>query len=363
MPGDSAKKSFLNYTIEGHPQTVSFAKLNQINSITTKKGLILGIGIGCGVVLGFVSWCSLPKRKTPVFILNQLCLWLMVLRCILYMVYLTGPFNSISWMLDPLADSFDSAFNVTIAVSVVYVMLIASIESLFVFQVYVMFKGIKNYVIKWLTVAASCAFALAVVLMYIIETTYNLKDTWQKLQGHSMPVRWNINLPFILFCASINCLSILLVGKLLMAIRTRQVLGLKQFNALHVLLIMTLQTCIIPSAMIIYNYSLTERSPIYVNLSVIVIVCSMPFSSLWASSANNSSLPNSCLNSVFSRVASRESNETLTFSFRSKADAKEDYSPDFEKSFGGKSTSERDDATIDRILQQIEMELRIQTSR
>lgn len=354
----------LNYTIDDLEFSIPFAALNHLNDVSTKKGLVMGLGIGAGVILALASWCSISNKKTPVFILNQICLWLMVLRCILYMVYLLGPLNSLSYILTNIEDNYESAFNVSIVVSVVYVLLICAIECLFVFQVYVMFKAFKNKFHKWVSIGASALLALTVLIFYVVETTYNLRDDWAFFEGGPRIVRWRINLPFILFCVSINCLSVLLIAKLAVAIHTRRVLGLKQFNALHVLLIMALQTCIIPSAMTIYNYSLTVGSPIYVNLSVIVIVCNLPFSSLWASSANNSSVPSSCQNSVFSRVSSRTSEETLTFSFKGKANHKGENSlDDFEKGFNNTSVSDDDGATINRILREIEMELKMQPIR
>lgn len=354
----------LNYTVDDSQFSLSFGALDHLSDLSTKKGLVMGLGIGAGVVLALASWCSISKKKTPVFILNQICLWLMVLRCTLYMVYLLGPLNYVSYIVTNIEDNYESAFNVSIVVSVVNVLLISAIECLFVFQVFVMFKALKRKACKWLLIGASILLALAVFVIYVVETTYNLKDDWAFFNGAPRTVRWRVNLPFILFCVSINCLSILLIVKLAVAIRTRRVLGLKQFNALHVLLIMTLQTCIIPSAMTIYNYTLTDGSPIYVNLSVIIVVCNLPFSSLWATSTNNSSVPSSCQNSVFSRVSSNNSEETLTFSFRGKANHKgENNSDDYEKGYNNGSVSDDDGATINRILKEIEMELKIQPTR
>ena len=49
-------------------------------------------------------------------------------------------------------------------------------------------------------------------------------------------------------------MTILLIGKLIIAIRTRRYLGLKQFDSFHILLIGFSQTLIIPS--IIFGGSL-----------------------------------------------------------------------------------------------------------
>lgn len=354
---------FLNYTVDGQPLSVTFLALDLFVNTRAQKSLIQGLGIGCGVILAFVSWFSITNRKTPVFLLNQVCLVLMVVRCVLFMIFLMSLMSSVTFAYTGISMNFEDDFRVTVAVSVVYVLLIAAIECLFVFQVYVMFKSCKKRLYLFAMVGFSSALGLCVIIMYIVETTYNLRDTWDLFMGMPKEAHWRDNLPFLLFCGSINFLSILLIGKLVMAIRTRRVLGLKQFNALHILLIMTLQTCVIPSAMVIYNYSLSESSPIFVNLSVIVIVCNLPFSSLWASSANNTSTPSSCNNSVFSRTPSRDSNDTLAFSFRSRTQAKE--TPGFsDKEYVHKSrVSDGDDTTIDRILQEIEMELKIQSTR
>lgn len=352
----------LNYTVFDRPFSVTFAELEHYGSTSTIMGMMQGFGIGCSVVLSFVSWCSISNKKTPVFILNQICLFLLAVRSVLFMVYLRGPLNSLAFLFTGILKSY-SAFRVSVAVSAIYVCLIVAVECLLVFQVYVMFKSCNSRIKRLAVLAFSCALAAVVVVIYIVQTTFSLQNSWAQLNGHKGSAMWRANLPFILFCASINFLSVLLVGKLLMAIHLRRHLGLKQFNPLHVLLIMTLQTCIIPSAMAIYNYSLTERSPVYFNLSIIMVVCNMPFSSLWASTANISEVPNSCQNSVFSRISSndsRDSSETLAFSFRSKAVQKSPFSEKDNYPHSAMSVgSDGDYSTINRMYHEINMHQRV----
>lgn len=84
-------------------------------------------------------------------------------------------------------------------------------------------------------------------------------------------------------------MTILLIGKLIIAIRTRRYLGLKQFDSFHILLIGFSQTLIIPSIILVvhYFYLSQNKDSLLQQISLLLIILMLPLSSLWAQTANN----------------------------------------------------------------------------
>ena len=83
-------------------------------------------------------------------------------------------------------------------------------------------------------------------------------------------------------------MTILLIGKLIIAIRTRRYLGLKQFDSFHILLIGFSQTLIIPSIILVvhYFYLSQNKDSLLQQISLLLIILMLPLSS-YGSTANN----------------------------------------------------------------------------
>lgn len=300
----------LNYTIEGQTVSILFGDLDSALHDTIRRTFVQGLAIGSGVVLLLISWLLVANKKTPMFVLHQTCLLLLVIRLAFYLAYLLGPLNSYLYAYTSLFYNYWSAFRLAIATNVFYILLIAAIECTMALQVYVIFKSAKSSRWSWYLLSVSGALGLTVVVLYMISITNYLISMKEAVEvGYSEYASWQNNVPFILFSVSINFTCVLLILKLFIAVRTRRVLGLRQFGTMHILLIMSTQTCIIPSIMTIYNYLRGDESPEYVNLSLVLIVCNLPFSSLWASTANNSLSPQSFHPGLFSRTVSGASSE------------------------------------------------------
>lgn len=295
-------KVVLNYTVAGTELATTFGQLDGTLRESIGEAVVQGLSLGCGIVLLIVSWIMVKTKLTPMFVLHQTALALMVVRAALYLAYLLGPLDLLSFQYTGIFADYWGAFHLTIAVNVLYILLISSIECILVYQVHVIFRTLKSRIWKVSVVSLSAALGLAVVILYIVSITQTLLNfRSQILYGYEVYATWQTNVPFILFSVLINTTCVALVVKLCMAVKTRRVLGLRQFDAFHILLIMALQTCVIPSIMVIYNYSQALMSTVFVSLSVVIVVCNLPFSSLWAHSANNSPVPSSCLSSLFSQ--------------------------------------------------------------
>lgn len=184
-----------------------------------------------------------------------------------------------------------------------------------VFQIYIIFKSPEVRHLGYILTGAASALALTIVALYIHSTVISAVQLKEQLLMHEIKITnsWVNNVPIILFSASLNVMCIILIAKLALAIKTRRYLGLKQFDGLHILMITSTQTFIVPSVLMIVNYKQSSSYlTLLANISVILVVCNLPLSSLWAASANNSSTPTSSANTVFSRWDSKFSDtETI----------------------------------------------------
>lgn len=303
----------LNYTVNGYPLEVTFGQLELSSQTFMNFAIIHGVAVGVGFLLLVLSWAIVINKKTPIFIMNQVSLLLLVLRSALYLAYLEGPLTKLSYIYTGIFTGSWNAYYVTLAANILFCFLVASVETTMVFQVYVMFKPSKQKF--WgMALAALCgALGVAVVVLYINSSVHVTKVLKAQLSNKefSQYASWVGNLPIIMFSCTVNLLSVILVLKLAVAVRTRWTLGLKQFDSFHILIIMISQTFIIPSALVIANYA-NPSSNFLSSLSFIIAVFNLPLGSLWASSSNSGSHPTSTANTVLQRVdTSASSQDTL----------------------------------------------------
>lgn len=293
----------LNYTVDGVLAQATFAEFDSVTTQSLQRAIVHGVGVGCGIMLLFLSWVVIINKKTPIFVMNQVTLVLMVIKLSLYLAYLLGPLNSLAYIFTGIANNDWNAYRVTVATNVFHILLIASVETTLVFQIYVVFKSPEVRRAGYALTGLAAAFGVVTVGFYFNSTIRNDIQLKNQLLSSSYSTygSWVNSVPIILFSASLNFTCIVLIYKLVKAVRTRRYLGLKQFDSFHILIISTTQTCIIPSILVIVNYKQTDSSTLLANISVILAVCNLPLSSLWATSANNSPQPSSSQNSVLSR--------------------------------------------------------------
>lgn len=350
-----ATSTALTYVLDGQTMLVSFHELDTSTKETVRFAIIHSIAIGVGSMLMLFSWIIVINKKTPIFVLNQCSLLLLVVRSGLYLGYLLGPISLFSYLYAGDPDGVWNAYYLTVGTNIVYSLLIASVEASMVFQVYVIFKSTNKKHWGGLLTALCGLLGVVVVVFNIISSINATKIMREHLNNveFSSYGSWVTNLPIIFFSATVNLLSTILLFKLVAAIRTRRVLGLKQFDGFHILVITMSQTLIIPSALVVANYSHISTN-LLSSLSFILTVCNLPFGSLWAISSNHNVQPTSAPNTVLNRCASHASSEG-TYAVKDDVSLRKNYSVDFEKGPQTASTSpDNDQDSVDRILDGLE---------
>ncbi|CCF57337.1 hypothetical protein KAFR_0C03450 [Kazachstania africana CBS 2517] len=290
-PSYDPTQSILLYTsIYGNDTAITFDYLNDIVNEKIREGILFGVRCGCATLTTIVMWLVSKKKKTPIFIINQISLILIIIHSGLYFKYLFSNSTSVTYYLTlfpQLVSRYD--LNISNAASMFDVLLVACIECSLVFQIRIMFTGANNNIQKYslMLIALSTLLGISTVGMLL---TYAIKSIISSYNGSYVNPKY-YNIGFILFSSSINFMTFTLVVKLLVAIRSRRYLGLKQFDSFHILLIMTCQSLLVPSIIVILAYSLssTESTDVLITISTLLVVLSLPLSSMWASANNNMS--------------------------------------------------------------------------
>ena len=238
--------------------------------------------------------------KLFLFYLNSLILLIGIIRSGCYLNYNLGPLNSLSFVFTGWYDG--SSFISSDVTNGFKCILYALVEISLGFQVYVMFKTSNLKIWGIMASLLSIGLGLIVVAFQINLTILShirfsraiSTNRSEEESSSSDSVGYVINsiwmdLPTILFSISINIMTILLIGKLIIAIRTRRYLGLKQFDSFHILLIGFSQTLIIPSIILVvhYFYLSQNKDSLLQQISLLLIILMLPLSSLWAQTANN----------------------------------------------------------------------------
>jgi pheromone alpha factor receptor len=294
LPEDfNALTQLLNYTTVAGPVETSFEEIDSYVHIIIKNAIIFGVRIGAAAIAAIILLLVSKNRKTPVFILNQICLILVIIQSSLYICYLFGSFASVGFSFTGFPELiFQHDLNIYAATNFFQLFLIIAIEVSMIFQVRTIFQGPDT---KWLgrsMVSLSFFVGLSVVGLTFYNTVQSVITTFDDpTQSYASGA---LNAQPILFASSINLMSAMLIYKLIRAVRSRRYMGLKQFDGFHILLIMSTQTLIIPSILLIISYAVNSLSKIaFLSIATLIVTLSLPLSSMWASSANNAPTPTS----------------------------------------------------------------------
>lgn len=256
-----------------------------------------GIRIGSSAIMGILLFLISKNRRTPAFIFNQICLLLLFIQSSLYLGYLHSSYSATSTYLTGAYDVVSqNTKNLSAVTSVFQTLLVVFIHISLIIQVRAVFPPFS--VSRKAATAVMGFFSICCItltFLVTIERCVSAMDPTRRLYGDT---RFGLVLPSmsqISLAVSIFVCCLVLVGKLLFAIRTRHILGLKQFGPLQILVIMGTQSMIIPVVLNIINlffqyggeFDSSERHVTgLASLSPLVIVLSLPMSAMWASSKN-----------------------------------------------------------------------------
>ncbi|EDO15347.1 hypothetical protein Kpol_1011p19 [Vanderwaltozyma polyspora DSM 70294] len=273
--------------------TITFDELQlEVNSLIT-SGIMFGVRCGAACLTLLIMWMISKNKKTPIFIINQCSLILIIMHSGLYFKNILSNLNSLSYILTGFTQNITkNNIHVFGAANIIQVLLVATIELSLVFQIRVMFKGDSFRKAGYGLLSIASGLGIATVVMYFYSAITNMIAVYNQTYNSTAKL---FNVANILLSTSINFMTVVLIVKLFLAVRSRRYLGLKQFDSFHILLIMSCQTLIVPSILFILSYALSTKlyTDHLVVIATLLVVLSLPLSSMWASAANNSPKPSS----------------------------------------------------------------------
>lgn len=286
----------LNYSLPFSPEPlqVTFGVLDDQARIMMNYVALHAAAIAISGSFILLLTLFVKKKLTPIFILNQSILVLLIIRSALFMAFQLGPMGSITTAFTGIIilENQDK-YKISVAANGVYIILVTLIEVSFTYQIFIIFKSPEVRKLRFILTTFSSMIGMAVFGLYVNSAIHQTKY-YESLYNNTEPLvvnSWVYGCPYWVFSASIYFMCIVLVMKLYFAIKTRRYLGLKQFLSYHILLIMFSQALLIPSILVILNYCLAKRlnnTDVFLQLSVIFTAISLPFTSFWSSVANNS---------------------------------------------------------------------------
>ncbi|CDK26013.1 unnamed protein product [Kuraishia capsulata CBS 1993] len=299
----------LNYTSPYGNTSIAFGDLDSWFRNELATAAVFGARISVSAMTIVVSWIVSKNRRAPIFIVNQLALLSISIHSGLYLRFLNGVYGSIAFNFSLYDYTNHDATVTSVVTNTFQILVIGFIEASLVLQTYTIFRS-PNRMMQVFGIAATvmaCLLGLITTGLYFATAVYsNINLTSTSLVATPS---WVGAVPLAVFTASFVIVSLMLNVKLFIAIRTRRYLGLKQFDIFHILFIMSSQTMVIPTAIIIASFC-TNGKVTYNYLSAIgtlLVATSLPLTTMWANSSIKETTPCSSADTVLYKPMSNSS--------------------------------------------------------
>lgn len=289
-------------TING-PSEVPFSAIDAYYKYKILLATFFGIRVSSCAVIAVMLLLIIKERTRPIYICNLVSLFLLFMQSALYLQYLSTSYSQISTnFTGSFASVSQNDINISVVDSVCQFMLVTSIQFSLFFQVRTVFPERTVY----RKIAAGVTGAVAIIcivfnFLFIITRCASAVNPNKTIFNSNS--RFSLVLPSIsqyTLLASIVIACMVLVGKLLFAIRVRKILGCRQFGPLEIITIMSTQSMIIPVILYVLNNTTSAGTSTahqsYVSgiaaIAPLAVVISLPMSAMWAASANTSPYSN-----------------------------------------------------------------------
>lgn len=272
----------VNFTTVDGPAQATWYDLDGYMDDQIAYAAVYSVRIGAGSVF-LVCFLLFSRRyRSPVFWLNLASLVLLLLHSILYLVFLLGPFNSMS------TNFTGSYHNVTygdlatqVAGSIFQTLITVFVLCSLLFQSWNLFADWPRF--QWIASGLLAVLvATPVVVLRVWLTVLTARAVYDPIALAMVESdAWLIDAVNPAFAAAISIFTLLLATKLLLAIRRRRKLGLTNFDPMRIVFIVMVQTMIIPAIFSILQSVLPGNAPLSAITTMLVVVF-LPFSSVWA---------------------------------------------------------------------------------
>lgn len=231
---------------DGTPFNVSVAELDAFFRYNFQMCVNDGSQLGASIILAIVL-CVVTKpenRRSPVFILNNCVLILNVIRLICDAVYFNSAFNEVySYFSNDFSSVPPGAYANSILAVIVIILLLICVEASLILQAQIVCANLRRLYRRSI-LGASILVALVPIGLHMGMAVENAIYILTATDFSSFV--WLQSAKLIALTISVCFFSAIFFIKLAYAIRQRQRLGVRKFQPMRVICIMSFQTMIIP---------------------------------------------------------------------------------------------------------------------
>lgn len=258
LPFDPFSQEFTLLLADSTPFHISVPELDEFILYNVQVCINYAAQLGGSLVILIVLLLltKADKRKSPIVILNSICLALNIIRNVLQCLYFTGPFSeTYAYFGQDYSRVPRSAYAISITATVLTFLLLVCVEISLMLQVRVVCVTLRHvyrqaiYAGSGLVALLAIGFRLALCVensRYIVALTYLTRLNWLESASNittSISICW--------FCA-------VFVTKLVLALNERRKLGLGHFGPMQIIFIMGCQTLVVPGTY--YNHLAAPNS-------------------------------------------------------------------------------------------------------
>ena len=224
----------------------SLGDFDEFKLFGTQESIAMGVQIGaCAILLIVLLLLTKPeKRLSAIFVLNSLALVFDIIRCVLETIYWTGPFvSSYAFFAQDYSRVPTSAYAQQVTGTLCTLLLQICVEISLCIQAHVVCVNLRQMhrqAILMVSILIALA-ALSIRFALMVKNDISIVETEPLDNLDMLDNAANITTTICIgwFCA-------IFIGKLGLALRERQKLGMMQFGPMQVIFIVGCQTLLVP---------------------------------------------------------------------------------------------------------------------
>lgn len=280
---DPYQQNLTVYTPDGGHVIVSVAALDAFVMYNVRTCINYGCQFGASLTLLVILLLLThsDKRRSAVFILNGIALFLNSARLLFQVIHFSTKFEEVyPYVSGDYSSVPVSAYVISIMAVILTTIVIICIEVSLVIQVHVVCSTIPR-LYRRIILVLSILIALVPIGFRCAWMVVNCNAIVSLT--HSSVMWWVESATNICLTISICFFCVTFVTKLGFAIRQRRRLGVREYGPMRVIFVMGCQTMVIPAILSITQYYVVV--PELPSNVVTLVVISLPLSSIWAGAA------------------------------------------------------------------------------
>jgi pheromone alpha factor receptor len=284
-------------TLSGEIATFTLADLDTFRRHVTKTASVYAFACGSMIMLFLVMvpMTQSRQRRTPIFILNLISLFVFAFRELILVIDVNLPVYGIGGnFLGAVAQYRHSQYWPRFFGLLLTAVYFLTVTTSLVLQFRVAFAASPKTqkIVTWVAIVAAFGFNCFSISWQVAQGAYTFNRKWLHLV-------WLYDVTQIYFICFVGIGSLLFLFKLGSVIYRRRQMGMdiQSFGPLQIIFVFFVQCLIVPrnppltpsllTSVILFIVDFTIPVPLegFQDLTLMVVVCSLPLSSLWAAAA------------------------------------------------------------------------------